>query len=240
MIHHPHIRKSSDKIHHSSCSIPNPLHLQIWLSLLCILAASTAVRSLFFPRWPLASPLIPVPLSQAVMDANPKLLPFSSLAPQRSFDRSLSTVLRWRFVGGHQLSLLHVAVRQRENYNLFAITKDHTEISLGSRRQHPFLKDTDSGTVLNRQALQTCLVLGSYHRASPATSGATLAYLSDLQSRETKNILLSLLGIKPLHTYQCLLVTLTSLSSRPVDTQLWQRLLPRLQEAYSHSALSLQ
>jgi hypothetical protein len=180
----------------------------------------------------------PLIYTNSVSQARLKPILLSPLPPQRNAERSLSSALRWRLVDGDQLILLHAAVRQRPQFDVSFMTQGQRSISLDHRSHNPASSSSDYGLTNGRPTIQTCLVLNPPLLPIATTNSDNLAMITDQRSRRLSQFALSLLGLKLSRDYQCLLVTLSSPSGRPVNIKIWKKVLERIQLAYRDSNLS--
>ncbi len=211
---------------------PSPLPLRPWLGGLAVFTALATLRTLVLPPWPHASPLPAAASLQAGLERAglPAVVPLPPDPPRRDLERALSAGVGWRLADGQIVRLRRAEMRRWEAFQLAAITRDLRELALERRRV-----EVDSqgapvavGELKGGRALQTCLVPGT---TVPQPMGVTQEHLSELVRRRPNPppvVLAGLLGLRPMRSYDCVVISLqTPGGSRP-SLATWERLVSAL------------
>jgi len=208
-----------------------------WYATLAVMASLASLQALILPRWPRAASLPQPALDEVMKGGEFKGMLVKSAPPQRSFDLASSELLSYKLVGGEELHLMDVTVRERLKFEMNTITSKQTSLRLEAGQissDPPFYA---TGRIKGSPARQTCLVPGLPGAAAFAVNQEQLWIPVDaLASEDTRERLLRVIGLGSKRSYRCTLITLRAAPDRPISEERWQSLLQVLRPLLEQGA----
>lgn len=208
--------------------------LAVWLAILSSVASLAAIRASLLPLWPRAEPLpaarLARSLKQAGLAATALPLQDAQGKPERNHDRALSQTLVFRFSSGEELRLLRGVVRNPLEFKPDTFTKRRKDLHLtnGKTAGPPPQR---IGTIAGRPARQTCLVALSPQARGYGVDWEPLGELVNRSASGRIGMVRRLAGLEASRNYACVLISLRSGTTAPVNPAVWSRLLQLLPEA---------
>jgi hypothetical protein len=218
---------------------PSPLPLTTWLSVLAALTVLATLRTLLLPVWPQAKPLPSPAVLEGVLERH-GLRP-SAMAGEpavRNAEQALSPAVVLRLQDGEILRLRRGTMRRWEAFQLAAITRNVPELALKDRRLAAAGPGAPSalGKVKGGIAQQSCLVEGT---TSSQSLGVTLEQLTGLVSKRPSSpqaFLAGLLGLRPMRTYDCVVISLQAPGGKEPSTATWLKVVSALTPSLSRAS----
>lgn len=208
--------------------------LAVWLAVLASVASLAAIRASLLPLWPRAEPLpaagLASSLKQAGLAATALPLKDAQGKPERNHDRALSQTLAFRFNSGEELRLVRGVVRNPLEFEPDTITKGRKDLRLASGKPAG-PPPQRIGTIAGRPARQTCLVALSPQALGYGVEWEPLGELVNRSASGRISMMRRLVGLEASRNYACVLISLRSGTTAPVNPALWSRLLQVLPEA---------
>ncbi len=197
--------------------------LSRWLSVLVMVASVAALKSMLWPRWPHSPDLAAAHLGAGLAEAgfNPRPLP--TLPAEHSYERSLSAAPGWQLSDGQELRLARASVRQRYNFQAAFLVRDRPQLALTNRRLNIPMSGSAAGLIQGRPAYQTCLVPEIGTSAGMAITAEALGKAADQRASARIQMVKGLLGLQPTRSFDCILVSLRSLSANPPSVVVWRK-----------------
>lgn len=196
------------------------------------LTVLATLRTLLLPPSPQVAPLPAAATLQAALERGglQGAVPLAPDPARRNSERALSPGMGWRLADGQILRLRHGSLRRWEAFQLAAITRDVPELALDKR-----LVQTDSqgapiavGALKGGRARQTCLVPRS---SAPLPMGVTQEQLSEvvkLRPNPPTAVLAGILGLRPMRSYDCVVISLQASGGGNPSPATWERLVRAL------------
>ena len=210
--------------------------LQRWLAVLAAIAGVAVLQALLLPRWPRAQDLSASSISSALGKAGLQATALASLPAERSYERSLSSVLAWRFAGGDELRVVHGSVRQRKTFQAAFLARDQRALTLVSRRLDVPIPGSAAGLIQGRPAYQSCMVPQLAAAPAMAITAEDLGEASDRRVSRQIDTLKGLIGLQPTRSFDCVLVSLRSPSRQLPAVAIWQEVLQVVSESLRASS----
>lgn len=200
-----------------------------WYGTLAIAAALLATQAIVLPRWPSVPRPLPAEQLEAALRVA-QLLPESAAlaAPwtaKRSYELATTAPVVLPLRGGFELTLMGGRVRQRFNFQATAIGRDHPSLHLGQRRLIDLPVPTARGLTQDRPTLQTCLITGPGLDEPFGVTREQLTAIADRQAVGSVAAMERVIGLKPIRTYACTLISLRGPKGTPPSDRLWQQVL---------------
>lgn len=215
---------------------PSPFPLKLWLSLLAAFTILATLRTILLPPWPSVKPLpSPVVLQAALERSGLRPSPLAGEPALRNAEQTLTPSQVWRLQDGQVLRLRGGAVRRWEAFQLAAITRNVPDLSLKGRRlaadgrSGPFALGQVKGGI----AQQSCLVSGT---SSTQPFGVTMEQLTGLQGQRPnppQALLAGVLGLRPMRTYDCVVISLQAHGGKEPSPSTWFRVVSALTPSLS-------
>ena len=210
---------------------PSMLPLAPWLAGLAALTALATLRTLILPPWPQATPLSSAAVIQGALERN-GLRPSLAIGqpPERNAERALSSELVWRLEDGQLLRLRRAAMRRWEAFQLADITMSVPTLALKRRSLATSGKGVPIalGEVKGGRSQQSCLVAGT---RSIHPFGVTHEQLTELLKQRLNpphEVFMSLLGLRPARTFDCVVISLQSPEGSNPSAATWKSVVTAL------------
>lgn len=216
----------------------SPLPLTPWLAGLAALTALATLRTLILPPWPQANPLPSATVIQGALERS-GLRPSAAKGEpaERNAERALSQELVWRLEDGQILRLRNGAMRRWESFQLAAITRNVPVLSLQARS----LADAGQGVpialgdVRGGRSRQACLVGGTTLSHPLGVTHAQLTGLLSQRVNPPREVLFTLLGLRPARTFGCVVISLQAPRGTEPSAATWQRVVSALTPTLSRA-----
>lgn len=194
------------------------------LATLSTIGFIASIKALLFPLWPSVPEINSSRFESTLRSVDPSVISLPTLPSVRKPELALSSQSRWRLTSGHELILIHSAVKQPLSFQTAFITRNLSSLSLSKRRVDTPSAGSDSGFISSHPAFQTCVARTS----SGLVNGTTISQLIHLYSNKglpAFSSLQAVLAIHPSRSYDCLLVTLRGSPGQQISPKLWATIL---------------
>ena len=214
-------------------------YLRALYSVLAVIASVAATKALIWPRWPVALPLDQQAMTKALNDAGLHATPLKPLTAKRNAELATSAVIGYSLDNGIELRLMRSVARKRLNFEIAFLTTLHSDLQIKQSSLSTSSPPYVFGLIQKQPAFQTCLVQENQAAEAFGATGEQLTQLVDSASKSRWSSLKSIIGLKPIRNYECILIQAkkTKGVGTSIDRSTWLNILGLLRSAL-HSASS--